>query len=629
MKNRLFIILVAVLISGCSQSELDPTGQFKIQRVIDNSIQALLRDLSSWTIENDQEKMDSHQDIVLAGADDVWRRAKVVSTKHPQEISFKASCSGKLQFWACATSTNNKIIDGNLRVSVDVFDRKNNLQQTFQLSVINNNRSGWEKHEIPLEKCKGDLHCRFSLQNDNPAPSEETNVLIGSPVFVSNKANTQPVVILMLIDSLRARDTGIYGSSMANTPFLDEFSRHSVIYQQALSSSSWTMPSVRNLMSGQYSNRFSREGENLYEIREPFPVIQEVFSKANWFTAAISANHLITVDKGYERGFDMFDSGPSKLWLHGSSREIYTRTKDLLEENLDKPLFLVLHIMDPHDPYTPYDPFNRFCDPPSDNSVRQILHSKASGHLNFEQSEDDSALTDIEREYLHDYYRGEIRQTDTLVYHIVSILTELNILENSMILLTADHGEEFGEQGYYQHGKTLFEDSVRVPLMIKDFTSESVAAQIKPGWVSTIDIPETLSQMADLTFPIITEGMNIYPPEDIDLKNRSVFTILHHRSHEKSARTLWRSAYSGSKKIMWMNQWGYRFTDVNLYPADNFCLISTDPVSVMKENKFAEWRSLFKSLNEFMEGELVLQDGDEAQVDKKLRQKLRQLGYVK
>jgi len=623
--RRLIILLVIFFLLACSSSDLDNSGKSDIVRVFDNHLRFPrwnLADLSAEDIQN--RKLDLDQNLVIAGADNVWRRAVVLSSEKVQEISLDTVSPGKLQFWVCSTKISNNKLDQNPLVSVKAFNHRDKLLQSFQLTIPNG-ESRWEKHEIQLKK-SGRIKCCFALNNKDQKAATEIKVLIGSPVFVPEESNNRPIVIVLVVDSLRARDTGMYGSANANTPFLDEFSRHSIIYSQALSSSSWTMPSVRNLMSGQYSNRFAREGENLYEIREPFPLIQEIFSEGNWYTAAISANNLINVDKGYERGFDVFDSGPSKLWRHGSSREIYRSIKEILTESGDMPLFMYLHIMDPHDPYTPLEPFVRICDPPPDDSVRQILHSKEAGHLNF--SKNRLALKDIEREYLHDYYCGEIRQMDTLVHLIFKLLEDMQLLQNSMILFTADHGEEFGEHGYYQHGKTLYEDSVRVPFVIKDFTDKVTVGQIKPGWVSTVDIPETLSKMAGLHFSLKTEGMNIYPPANINLADRTIYTILHHRDKEQNAHTIWRAAYSGTRKIMWMNKIGYRCTDLSKYPADNFDLVSPDYDTVFTNSRFSAWRPVSQSLNEFIEGELVLKDHENKEVDKGLRQKLMQLGYV-
>ncbi|MCD4655041.1 sulfatase [bacterium] len=632
MNGRLFAAAIILTLLGCISSETDKIERFHIQRVIDTGIQVTHWDLTGNTQNlglKARVKPGLDQEIVLAGADDIWRRAIVISGGRSRDISLDVPEQGKLQFWVLATTSNEKGSDASQMVSVEVIGGKETYIHSFQVSVSCSGDNEWEKIEIPLNTAPGELVCRIKMIDNNSIFStEDVYILLGSPIFIPDNPIVRPIVILLVIDSLRAGDTGVYGSEAADTPFLDNFSRNCVTYTQALSSSSWTMPAIKNLMSGQYSNRFAREGENLYNIRDPFPVIQEVFSQGNWYTAAVSANHLITVEKGYERGFDVFDSGPSRLWRHGSSTDAYIRVRELLEDNQDKPLFLFIHLMDPHDPYSPVDPFAQICDAPPDSAVREILHSRESGHLNFETPDEQSALTRTEKEYLHDYYRGEIRQTDTVICLLFRLLAELDLLQQSIVIITADHGEEFGEHGYYQHGKTLFEESVRVPLLIKDGAMET-AGVLKDGWVSTIDIPVTMSGMAGLLFPVKSEGINIYPPDNVNLEDRMIFTLLHHRTKKQSARSLWRSAYQGSQKIMWTNQMGYRLVNLKTHPREDFGYTVPDYVSVLSNNKFTGWRGMTGLLKDFMDAEFEFQDEKEKHTDHELKQKLRQLGYIK
>jgi len=602
------MLLVLIFVSGCMPSGEDMAGT--LHRAISVS-----RQLPAAGTETDS--------LVLAEVDHVFRRSLVVTSKQRSLFEIDAEGKGSLQFWLAATTGLSPTM--SLTVSMSLNDGSRDIKTEWMFPAGNHDLSRWKKIELPLKKLTGTISGSVIVVAEGDQTTRDNiRVFMGSPVFVPTHQKQNPDVILIVLDSLRARDLGSYGSHKANSPFLDRFSSRTMTYSNALSTSSWTMPAVKNLFSGQYSNRFTREGENLYEIRDPFPVIQEIFAEAGWFTGAISANHLITSEKGYERGFDVFDSGPSELWQYGSSQQFYHRAIELIDQNKDKPFFLYWHIMDPHDPYTPVMPFEKLCESPDKQQVREFLHPRESGHLNFEKPEDRKKLTDLEKEFLHANYRGEIRQVDSLLYMLFQHLSETDLLEDTIVLITADHGEEFGEHGFYQHGKTLFEDSVRVPFFLKAGT-DTLPGLIS-DWVSTLDIPDTLTTLSGIDFPDCSQGLSIYP--QVPESQRTLYTLLHRRTTDRRGRAVWRSAYRGSEKVMWMNQIGWTCSDLDRYPDENHGFVEPDLQRLLNNPRLSQWHSLASDLNESISQEESYQS-DTPQNDKKLTQKLRQLGYIK
>ncbi|MBN1297288.1 sulfatase, partial [bacterium] len=486
----------------------------------------------------------------------------------------------------------------------------------------------WHLATIPIHGITKTIHCRIEARP--PQNTHSVNVpavLIGSPMVITGKQQTDPPVFAIVIDSLRARDLGAYGSPLATSPALDRFSQGAITYFHAVASSSWTMPSVRNIMCGRYTNRFAREGENIYHVNERLRLIQSECAHNGRITVLISANHLITEDRGFDQGFTIFDTYAATHWKQGSTPAIWDRIARHLEATEGLPVLFYIHMMDPHDPYLPEPPFDAIFNPPPDTCVRPSLHGRETGHLNFaETGNRESLLTEIEKAYLHRYYCGEIRQVDAMMQAFFRKLHALDMLRNSLIFVTSDHGEEFGEHGFYQHGKTLYEEAIHVPLFIR-FQETPGIDRIHPFPVSTIDIPATVRSLFGWQPDPEGEGTDIRRIAR-DGTSPTVYSILHHRTSKPSSNhSLWRAAFRNNRKIMWTRSTGYHCIDLARSPSETDFIRMSQFDEFHRSSAMASWRHLAHDLTIFMDHELVLQD-DYPVAEPAFTHKLQQLGYI-
>lgn len=622
----ILLVLAFWLLSGCQKPQTEPISSGHLSRAISNDLQ-----LSQVTLKPGQQNQDESpkanqvDTYALVGINEEWRRALPVRLNENTSFTIDVDAPGIIRLWLGTDPGNTP-----LSSSVPFLFQLNDGNKTSEKKIVKSCKTlsmDWQCVNIPVD-LNGIVTVECAIDSTS-APEIDLGscFYMGSPVFIPSKQITpKPDVYLIVLDSLRDRDTGMYGNSHVHTPTLDHLTRHAIQYVNAITSSSWTMPAVKNFMSGQYSNRFTSEGENLYRIRAPFPLIQGVLAESGWFTSAISANHLITVDKGYDRGFDVFDALPSEKWKHGSSELFLKRALKSLDETPDVPTFHYWHIMDPHDPYTPLEPFARECDPPGDSLVRASLHARESGHLNYESADGDGRLTDVEKEYLHDYYTGEIRQVDTLLTILFRRLKEINRYDSSLIIVTSDHGEEFGEHGYYQHGKTLFEEAVRIPLLMKLPYAKSVeSVNLQVPWVSSVDLPQTICHILGETFPACAEGNILFPTPT---EERTVYSMLHRRVKNRQGRVVWRAAFRDTRKLIWTNRHGWTGYNLERFPDEMHQVNVTDYSETQTSPLFESWKLLATDLQGFMNSEEI-DSQDSSQNDKKLTQKLRQLGYIR
>jgi len=305
-------------------------------------------------------------------------------------------------------------------------------------------------------------------------------------------------IILLSADALRADHLSCYGYDRETSPNLDALYNESLSFEHAHSASSHTREAIPALLTGEYPDRAVDDNYRLQA-----ETIASKLSGHGYKTGGFHSNPYASRAFGFDDGFDKFYDD---LYLGGNKFiALAQRALDLLLDrhyaraekinrlslswldslDSDDTFFLWNHYMDTHGPYEPpagFDSFQRhnssnFDDPKS-------LYKRAV-------SEPES-ITDEEREHLIDSYDGEIRYLDHHIRDFLDALDSRNLLENTTVIFTSDHGDAFGERGYYGHPRYLDRELTHVPVIIRGGDKGSISDA-----VSTIDIvPTILSQLS-------------------------------------------------------------------------------------------------------------------------------------
>lgn len=309
----------------------------------------------------------------------------------------------------------------------------------------------------------------------------------------------RPNVILIVLDTFRADRVGAYGNAQGLTSFLDRWAAHSTVYERAYATSAWTIPSIASLLLAQYPSE--HQMTNYPTVLPANTRTLPVVLRAHGFsTAAFSGNMQIATDQGFGQGFDTFQLilGPQ---LKGDAADINRGALAWLDQRRarDRPFFLYLQYMDTHGPYIEYrgltdprPPELRASDSDlngrlNDGSVAAVLGNREPWH--FEPAE-------LHR--LLDLYDGAVKYLDRCLGELLGSLERANLLADSLVIITADHGEEFGEHGMFAHGVSLHESSIHVPLIVR-FPGQTLArrlaypvelAGLAPALLQQLDIPE-------------------------------------------------------------------------------------------------------------------------------------------
>lgn len=302
-------------------------------------------------------------------------------------------------------------------------------------------------------------------------------------------------VILLSIDALRADHLGYHGYYRNTTSFLDQLADQTICFKTAISASSHTREAVPALLSGEYPDIFAANG-----YRHTTETAADRLSTNGYRTAGFHSNPYVSRAYGFDSGFDTFDDDLhlgsnryialiqraidkyllNKGEYHARAETINQRSLEWLDTTDTKPFFLWNHYMDPHGPYNPPDEYT-FAEKELSNNEAHDLYQKIINRPD--------EVTDEQRELLIDSYDGEIRYLDGQLKKFFQDLEKRELVESSLIIVTADHGDAFGEHGYYTHPRYLHESLIHVPLLI---SMPELGAHEVDYPVSTLDIVPTI-----------------------------------------------------------------------------------------------------------------------------------------
>ena len=318
---------------------------------------------------------------------------------------------------------------------------------------------------------------------------EPARAVWGAP-GITNPGADAPLVIVYLVDTLRADHTGPYGYPRRTTPQLDAFARDGVVFEQAVAHASWTKPSVASILTSLLPGQ-----HRAVQLRDPLdashPTLAEMLQAKGYATGAAIANSVIYgAESSFDRGFDWFaglhgeGDQPSKLV---GADAVVDAALTWLEARRGFPTFLYVHTMDPHVPYAPPPPFDRLFEP-----------HPVPGHPAQDPRTD--ALEPADRERLMAQYDGDIAFGDREFGRFVQALKDQGRYDGALVIFLADHGEEFLDHGQWLHGRSVFDELVKVPLVVKFPKQRDAGRRVAPQ-VQCVDLVPTVLESQGLPAP--------------------------------------------------------------------------------------------------------------------------------
>jgi arylsulfatase A-like enzyme len=326
-----------------------------------------------------------------------------------------------------------------------------------------------------------------------------------------------PNVLIVIWDAARALDLSLYGYTRETTPELERFARRGTVFDRAFATAPWSLPSHASMFTGRYPTEMTAARQ--VPLDDSDPTLAEALAGRGYATAGFTANiYYGSRAFGIARGFVRYEDRPRiepgvvlrtwrlsrfLLWqvrdrsaenapgpMRPSASNISDALLDWIDDRGDRPFFAVINQFDAHDPYFPPEPFNV---------------AFADSQPRFWLEEEHVAYSADELSELRDAYDGALRYLDHELGLLLGALEERGVLDNTLVIVTSDHGEEFGEHGadLVKHARSLYTPVLLVPLVVV-YPPRVPAGVRRVEPVSIRDIPATVMDVlgsADTPFP--------------------------------------------------------------------------------------------------------------------------------
>lgn len=318
----------------------------------------------------------------------------------------------------------------------------------------------------------------------------------------------KPNLLLIMIDTLRADHLGLYGYDRDTSPFMDTLAERSLVYDTAYSVANWTNPTIKTLFTGMPPQSIMPPARHRDAIKIPLPTELQTFAElagqSGYRTHALVDHPGINARLHFDQGFDsytmLFEKGTQRQrgWDKSRTDHVLEAFADMLDAappvqaveakpQLPQPFLGYLHVVYPHRPYDRIP-----------GKYRNLFGDQHYGKIE-----------PAKRQQIINAYDAQIRQTDDLVKDLFAQLGQRELLENTWVIITSDHGESFWEHGSFEHGKTFFDEEIRVPMLVVPPLGQAAVAERISQPVSNLDVFATLTDLMKQPMPEGAEGVSL------------------------------------------------------------------------------------------------------------------------
>ncbi len=462
-------------------------------------------------------------------------------------------------------------------------------------------------------------------------------------------------VMVLIMDTTRRDRLSVYGHDRPTSPNLERLASEGAVFQRATSSATYTLSSHASILTGKLPSQHGatmRSGHLSASSR----TMAECLKDASRNTAAFVANRVLRTESGVSRGFDLFndlvdpqvcqtglwdvvhnvqslashyfkalkfDGQPH--WIEDHQRPAELQNKEILEwvnKNRDEPFFLFVNYYDPHWPYLPEEEFRKKFEVAYDGPISGYLFRDNEFKKGYE-------LTEEDHEYLFSLYDAEIAYLDHHIGKLTDALREQGILDDTLLVITSDHGEYFGEHGCYSH-KELYEEVVGVPLLMR-LPGTIPAGVVIDDPVQLTDIAPTVLELAGATIPRGVQGRSLAGLLSASQEEGKELAVLaEDYDHQKTVRKMAR--LGGFKLIKSFDgKDNEELYNLNVDPRELENLLTKKDGLSDEDGMKEKLEALLALIHELgAEEETANQQGkpDAGDVDRKAREALEALGYL-
>ena len=500
------------------------------------------------------------------------------------------------------------------RVSVGTGGKQ---ERAFRKVLSRRDRNRWRNERVDLSPwASQSVHLSFDVQalTDIDAQNLGTELfpLWGNPVVSDrHRMKKRPNLILISIDCLRPDHMSLYGYHRQTTPAIDAFARGALVFDEAISTSSWTLPTHMSMLTGLMPSFHGVSRSK--KLSTSLPYLPELLAPLGYERDAVVSIGYLSTAYGFERGFHTY------RYLHQPrAGETVDEALRILDHAGSRSTFLFLHIVDPHWRYLPPNDYvGRFGPTPANpyGLLQRVVDR-------------DPPRNEEEIEQLKRLYDAEIAYVDDELGRFFKALKASSLYKSSLIVLTADHGEAFYEHAHWQHSEALYEEMVRIPLIVK-WPGESQTGRVSE-LVSLLDVLPTIVEAAGTEAPF-SQGRSLSLHAEAERPGRGIDPRSISEIPDEGSGTLvslrrgalkYIAAFSGRKPLTLEEMLREELYDLRQDPQEKVSLDDADRLSEFR----AELERYLSAARAFRASGL---ESEAVELDETTREHLRALGYLR
>ena len=502
---------------------------------------------------------------------------------------------------------------------------------------------------------------------------KQTPIQTAQPQASSLQESDKPNIILITMDTVRADNLSLYGYERDTTPNLKKLSEESVLYRNSISTSNMTLPSHASIFTGRYTRSHGAhhffttltpsddelawiaKHSQVQSLSDKFNTLTEILSEKGYLTMAVVANGgYLGAHYNINQGFQFYDyrapvpflglflgkvrpfylrqtihtlsshiiSTPDHYKVSRNAEEINNEVFTLLDKvkKDDAKFFMFINYLDAHWPYSPPPPFDTLF-PGKDETFNTALKF---AEVEREVIMLERKLTDKERQHIVSQYDGGIAYEDFYIGKLIARLKKAGMFENTLIIITSDHGETFGRRNFMQHGNSVYQNEVKVPLLIKYPNSNQKTVVEK--YVSGVDLMPTVLDVLGYEIPGDIQGVSLLKPEGLNNRNiiSESFGARRNLRYHKRFYRIQRAIFSDSMKFITSTSGTQELYDLSKDPEEKKNIYRSDDST--SEKLKAELNQWFKDVSEDIpsrNGSAPRKKSDKGALDR-----LKALGYI-
>ncbi|MFP4500588.1 MAG: sulfatase [Candidatus Hydrogenedentota bacterium] len=431
------------------------------------------------------------------------------------------------------------------------------------------------------------------------------------------KEGAAPNVVFIVVDTLRAQSVGCYGQQRPTTPNIDRFAETATRFPHSIATASWTLPTHATYFTGRHSLEHGvrhhpiKPDERNYKskIPEDLDTLAETFRMMDYTTGARTANTYLGHRFGFHRGFQDYI-------IERKYGEAVTQDAiDWIDAHQEKPFFLFLNYMDAHRPYNLEPQPDLF---PNGIDTNEKLHTKLYNAV----MDGKGPIPEELARKVHRQYLNGVRNADEHIGVLLDWLRQHDLFENSLIVITSDHGESFGEHHFANHGNCLYQEQIWVPLLIK--AAGQQGSKVEDALVTSVDIPRLILQGLPKVLAAPHEKKYPYLPGNHPALAELYYVRaidLYHKDRKHRFNRIVRTIFDGHHKFFETSDDTNELYNLNKDPGEQNNLINSDTATMREEMKRArEWAEpRFRKVDV---------PGKALELDQEQEDELKALGYL-